>query len=72
MRRPVTPFRHLRLLLLFGTISFCLWIAIRILRASACHALLARSAKAVCNTTLSSVVVQLPLVFVGVELACVL
>lgn len=72
MRRPVTPFRHFRPLILFGTIGFCLWIAIRVLRALACHALLARNAKAVCTITLPTVVVQLPLIFVGVGLACVI
>ena len=72
MRRPIRPFQHFRPLLLFGTIGFCLWIAIRVLRALACHALLARNAKAVCNITLPTVVVQLPLIFVGVGLICVL
>ena len=71
MRRPTMPFRHFRPLFLFATIGFCLWIAIRVLRALACHALMVKNAKAVCTITLPSVVVHLPLIFVGVGLVCV-
>lgn len=71
MRRPATPFRHFRPLFLFGAIGFCLWVAIRALRALACHALLARNAKAVCTVTLPKIVTQLPLIFVCIGVLCV-
>ena len=71
MRRPPIPYQHFRPLFLFSLIGFCLWIAIRLLRAMACRALLVKNSTAICNITLPGIVGNLPLIFVGIGILCV-